>query len=357
VSIPNIEIRDYQRSDIPSINEIMKKAYGFTKDESFWIWWYERNPVGTHSSKVAVADGRIVAHAGGTPVEIHTNGERFVANLSGDLLADPEFRVKRAFLWTFVASRVRAEEKGEAATWGFANKAGMAAVADQTNTIIRGVSVPRMDKVVNATPFVQRRLKSGPIAGLVAAPSNAAIRLALSMRMPRANREIVIEEVTAFDERFDDLWERVAPNFPRTLVRSARFLNWRYMENPLNEYTVFAAVKGGTLIGFTILRTKMEKGVKRGLIIDLFADMRDPDTWNTLLAKGIDYLIRERVDVISCWMFSHIPVYRTLKRLHFFDRPSDLHFGAGPHHVKYGDEEFWMDSTKWYLAMGDSDVF
>ncbi|NQU07485.1 MAG: GNAT family N-acetyltransferase, partial [Candidatus Abyssubacteria bacterium] len=310
---PKIEIRDFRRSDIPFLNEIMKKVYGFTKDESYWIWWYEQNPLGNNSSKVAVSDGRVVAHAGGIPVELHSGGEKLVANLSGDLLADPEFRVRRAFLTTFVASMNCAQDKGDAASWGFANEAGMAAVADKAKAVIRGAPVPRLDKVVNATPFIQRKLKSGPIAALIGAPANAAIRLALSMRMPRADRQGSMEEIKAFDERFDDLWDRVAPDFPRTVVRGSKYLNWRYIKNPLYEYAIFAAVNDKTVDGYIILRTIMEAGIKRGLIIDLLADIKDQKTWNTLLARGIDYLIRERADLITCWMFDHIPVYQTLK--------------------------------------------
>lgn len=351
---PQIEIRDYRRSDIPFLNEIMKKVYGFTKDESYWIWWYEQNPVGRHSSKVAVSDGRVVAHAGGIPVEMSSAGEKLIANLSGDLLADPEFRVKRAFLTTFIASMNYAQEMGDAASWGFANEAGMAAVADNAKAVIRGAPVPRLDKIVNATPFIRRKLKAAPIAALLGAPANAAIRLELSMRMPRASGRM--EEIATFDGRFDELWERVAPNFPRTVVRGARYLNWRYTKNPLYEYTVLAAVNGKTVDGYVILRTITEAGIKRGLIIDLLADMKDQDTWNTLLAGGIDHFIREKVDLITCWMFNHIPVYQTLKKLRFLNRPSDLHFGARIHPDKY-DESFWMDSSKWYFTMGDSDIF
>ena len=74
------------------------------------------------------------------------------------------------------------------------------------------------------------------------------------------------------------------------------------------------------------------------------------------MARGIDYLIGEHVDLIACWMFKHMPYYQTLRKLRFIEWPSDLHFGARIYSAEH-EPAFWMDPEKWYLSMGDSDIF
>ena len=353
---PKIEIRKFQKSDIPVLNEMMKKNYGVTKDEKVWTWWYEENPCRRNYSHVCVVDGRVVAHAGGIPFELQNGNKRFTGNLSADLLSDPENRIKRAFMLAFLKSMTYSEEHGDWITYGFANTEGMKAVADKAKAIIRGPMVPRLDRLVNVTPFLRRKIKLSVGARLIGAPVTLLNRLMLSSATSRAFNRNSIEEVSFFDARFDELWEEVGPTLPITTVRSSEYLNWRYIKHPSHTYKVFTFVDQGRLKGYVVLRSFMEEEIRRGLIIDLVSDTKTPEVWNSLIAKGIDYLLQQKVDLLSCWMFGHMPYYQTFKKFRFAERPSDLHFGAG----LYAAENLpacWMEPENWHFTMGDSDVF
>lgn len=351
-----IILRQFERDDIPALNEIMKKAYGFDRDESVWIWRFEENPFGRNYSRVAVTGERVIAHCGGIPVVFQEKGEKIPACLIGDIMADPNHREKGAFLSTFNAHEEARFRSGDQFSYGFANPDGTKALVDRTNACLCGPLAPRLDRIINTKPFIKRKLGSTIASDLVGAFANFFIRLFQSLRRPTEVEIDLIEEVNQFDDRFNELWERVSPGFPMTTDRNSQFLNWRYIEHPTHDYQIFGFVDKGELKGYIVLRLTAEEGITRGLIVDIVSVLDDPTVWNSLLIKGIDYMSRERADVITCWMFEHLPFYDALKTLSFVDRPSDLSLLVSLYENKR-ERSYWADSKNWYFTMGDSDIF
>ena len=350
----NIEIRKYHPEDAPILNEMVTRIYGFTQDVRIWKWKYEDNPLKKNYSYVAVANGRIIAHIGGLVSELQIGGEKFVGSQLSDLMADPEHRVKGAFTMAFLTQTQTVVEDGHC-PFGFANPNSAAATV-KTGMNMLGPMVPRLDRVVDFEPVIRRKVKtmlvSRPLGFLV----NSAAKLLYTTRAPRLADTQSIEEIESFDERFDELWERVGADFPRTLARSSAYLEWRYRKHPTQDYKVFAFADKGDLKGFIVLRAKKDEDITRGLVIDLVTDLRQPEVWEALLIKGMEYLVKEGADLITCWMFDHMPYHGTLKKLRFIDRPSDLNVNIYGEQGKH-DVETLNDPKNWYVSMGDTDVW
>jgi hypothetical protein len=351
-----LEIRRYERSDIPALNEIMGKVYGFTKEESFWIWKYEENPAGKCYSYVAESNGRPIAHCGGFAITLQMRGEKIMANQLGDLLSDPERRVKNAFSFACGGALNFPDPDGPMISYGFANTNSTAIIVAKTELILKGPSVPRQDRLVNLTPFIHRKLKLSALSRTIGFWANQAMKLYYAAAGVGRTNTTSIEQVEEFDARFDDLWNEVAVDYPRTSHRTSEHLTWRYIKHPTHEYKIFAFVEDDKVRGYIVLRLLPEKDITRGLIIDLISDVKRPDVWNALLVRGIDYLTREGADLISCWMFESMPFYDSLKKLRFFDRPSDLSILVYDQTGKM-DLEFLNARENWYVTMGDSDIF
>lgn len=352
----DVEVRRYRRGDIPILNEILGKVYGFKNGEDFWIWKYEKNPVGKNYSHVAVLDDKIVAHCGGMAMALQTKGEKFTSCQLADLLSDPDNRVKGAFSYAYLTTMAVSEEDGDLFVYGFANPQGTNFVVDKSGLAARGAMLPRLDRIVCVTPFIRRKLKSSICSALIGYPLTRLLRFFHGFGKLEVCGESSMEEITSFDERFDELWEEVAAEFPRTSVRDSRYLNWRYTNHPNNEYKILALSEQSKLRGFIVLRVIHRDGIRKGLIVDLVSSLVRPEIWNTLLVEGIECLEKEEAELITCWMFKHMPYHDSLKKLHFADHPSDLTVLCREYSQEHG-RDFENREENWYLTMGDSDTF
>jgi hypothetical protein len=83
-----------------------------------------------------------------------------------------------------------------------------------------------------------------------------------------------IEPIRRFDQRFTELWARVAPSFGLAVRRDAAYLNWKYIEPPHVRYSVVALTREDTMAGYAVYRHLQEPG--RGH--DLVDFLVDPST-------------------------------------------------------------------------------
>jgi hypothetical protein len=139
----------------------------------------------------------------------------------------------------------------------------------------------------------QLRKRLGAAAVVPAAAGNLLLRLhRLSARKPRArNLEISVHQA-AFGEEFSKL--DAAEQRPNAIRgrRSAAHLNWRYKQDPLQQYEVLTARRKGELIAFAVLRLTAEVVT----IVDLFGTELH-DTAFSLLTAIVDRFERSHQTV------------------------------------------------------------
>jgi hypothetical protein len=69
-----------------------------------------------------------------------------------------------------------------------------------------------------------------------------------------------ISLVDTIDARLDALWERVASRFSYSLARDASYLNWRFVDNPLEDYRIVLAKDGDSVEGYAIWKNYFGQG-------------------------------------------------------------------------------------------------
>jgi hypothetical protein len=112
---------------------------------------------------------------------------------------------------------------------------------------------------------VRRRL--GSASALPAAVGNLLLRLhRLSSLRPRASGLEVSDYTGLFGEEFSQLDAAVKKASVIRGQRSAAHLNWRYREDPLQQYQVLTARRNGELIAFAVVSTTREIVT----VVDLF---------------------------------------------------------------------------------------
>jgi hypothetical protein len=128
-----------------------------------------------------------------------------------------------------------------------------------------------------------RRLvgRLGAVGRVLAPVGNALLRVAAGRRARPAGI-VIARHDGRFDEEFSVLDRAVAAPDVIRGRRSAVDLNWRYRDDPLNDYVVLTARRRAELIGFVVLSV----GAGDMVIVDLFGDLSTVETLGLLEAAA-----------------------------------------------------------------------
>lgn len=82
--------------------------------------------------------------------------------------------------------------------------------------------------------------------------------------------------IQRFDARFDRLWERAGSGSYAGLRRDAAYLNWRYLDHPIQSYRCFAWEIDGNPVGYVVATPRELYNVASLLLVDLLVDPSAP---------------------------------------------------------------------------------
>lgn len=110
----------------------------------------------------------------------------------------------------------------------------------------------RWSRPIRSKPFLVRKGIGFPL--LLVSHLLDAVSLAYDRVHSTQSQGIRAEWAADFDRRFDDLWSSVAETGVSIGERSARFLRWRFLEEPGHENRILCLteMKTGRLIGYLI---------------------------------------------------------------------------------------------------------
>ncbi len=151
-----------------------------------------------------------------------------------------------------------------------------------------------------------------------------------------------------FGEEFTALTQIVGSCNGVCILRSAEYLNWRYMENPLHLHETLTATVDGRLVAYAIFRTEKACIV----VVDLFG-LNEERSIEVLVGAMIS-LARDRcVETISAPMLMESPWTKVMARCGFVERESKpvVIFGGSP-----GDPNPPVVGDLWFLMSGDRDL-
>lgn len=101
-----------------------------------------------------------------------------------------------------------------------------------------------------------------------------------------------ISEVTRFSDEQDTLAERFAFCGKTLLFRSSEYLNWRYVQNPVYNYSLFVFRKDGEQKGFAVARTAQVMNQDLTLVMELWG--LQPSVERALLRYAVRWAKMQR---------------------------------------------------------------
>ncbi len=164
--------------------------------------------------------------------------------------------------------------------------------------------------------------------------------------------DMEIKKINQFDERINYFWEKVAPDYPIILIRDREYLNWRYVEEPHKQYTIFIAEKNGQILGYIILDIRrLQEDESHCAILD-FLTIRDDAVVLKLLSFAINFLRNQKVDVVTC-LTSHSYQAQALKKFGFVKGRYSKTLSA----ISYSPEvdvSFFLNPENWFITGGET---
>ena len=172
------------------------------------------------------------------------------------------------------------------------------------------------------------------------------------------SRETRVSLVTAVDERFDALMERVGQAIDATPVKGSAYLNWKYIARPFSRKVFFAAERDGQLQGWIVcaMRRSREGRLEReGTIVDLLALPDDRPTLCALILRAIRYFHDRRADTVDCLATSP-KLAETLRSMLFLKRnPPAVVVMFNLDKIRPDDEV--GEIARWNFHYGEGDAF
>jgi hypothetical protein len=162
-----------------------------------------------------------------------------MAGIVGDVLMHPGHRTAgpAVMLMRSVLSAVRDQELD--VVYGFPNHAAEPVMKRVGFRRLGGVT--RLTRVVSTAPLFRKRGVPEAVIRVVGPIADWGLRLVRYGRASAYRPGVTSREVTAFDDRFADLWKRARPG---AVVggRSVAYLTWKYGQDPEQANRIFAMV-------------------------------------------------------------------------------------------------------------------
>jgi GNAT superfamily N-acetyltransferase len=190
-------------------------------------WWFTQNPEGSLMS-VAQDNGRVLGVASHSLFRMALRGGERPATFSVHATTDPAARGRGIFVGLERKHEEEAKGKGAAVVLGFAS-------APTAPLFLGPLGWTRVSKV---------RIWARPLP-----------RVSLRRRRP--------EQIERFDFEGD-----AATGWPNHIVRSAQYLNWRYLDSP-RDYAAY-----GRGANYAVLGHKRHRGRPIALVADLVGPVR-----------------------------------------------------------------------------------
>lgn len=193
-----------------------------------------------------------------------------------------------------------------------------------------------------------RELVTAPLIGRgISMAGNVLLRVADGVSSPASDIECELLQEPCGDE-FTALDTRVAHQWGIHIERSAAYLNWRFLCNPILRHEMVIARSQKRLVGYAVFTHAGEDAT----LIDMFGET-DSKVVRGILTTILSLLRGRNVVTISASLHNAHPWTKVLIEQGFRKResvPTVLHWA--PH---LGRQLAGMDAANWWFVSGDRD--
>jgi hypothetical protein len=256
-----------------------QKTAGFSR--KLWEWQYLQTE---EKSLITVADdhGTIAGYIHGLRFPYRWRGKRIIGSMTQDAATVPAYRRQGLLRAVHAFAREEFARTGAPFSVGFPNHRSFPDYVRTKYTVVAKVPVYvcplDLGRVLGA--------RAGAVGRMVGAAANPIYRALFARRPALAAGEEVVRL-----ERFDADIEPVSRDFADMVVvaidRTARFLNWRFIDKPTHEYAAWALRRGGRLVAYVVTKDGVLYGNPALILMDLACRAGEEDALLRLIAHRL----------------------------------------------------------------------
>jgi hypothetical protein len=309
ISVRQVDLRQ----DRDKLVTFLHQNLTVRSNASRFNWLYLENPSGLARGWMALNEASEIVGVGAAfPRLVWIDRKPRRGWVLGDLCIAPESRSLGPALLLQRICLKSLEIEGNPAWFDFPSgpmmaiyrRLGILAAANH----VRYVKIFRVDKIV------ERFIPATSVARGISRIGNLALKSQRAMYRPPRGVE-VSEHEGMFREEFSALDRATANLHTIRGLRTAEYLNWRYLRNPFNQYRVIAARRGGRLLGYAVL----EMTGRHWILTDIDA-IEEASTIPSLLAYLDQVAETSNIDSISTPIMERAPLIQYLRRAGFYPR-------------------------------------
>ena len=321
--------------------------------EKYLEWEYLKNPSGKAVVTLAKSnEGKIVSQYALAPVSTYENGNSIPATLSLNTLTAKGYRGKGLFTETANSAFSYCTNSGVAFTFGIPNKNSFPGFIRRLEFTHAG-NLVFMTKLLNPyrliISLVNRNQKKGKAIDFIPDKNELARNSVSELGFP------------ADAERYTDFL-RLWNNQQRISIhRTAEYIDWRYVQNPLRKYTLLKYSEGDKIKAIVVIRTMYLYGLKVCLVMDHLSLNK---TYSEKLLNVVSAEAkRNQMDLIIAVAASkQNSQYTQLLSSGFRFVPSFLLPQQLPFIIRiHNNYDYWKSKLNnlrnWHFSFGDYDVF
>lgn len=317
---------------------------------------YKDNPGGPGRIWLAEDNGKLAGQYSLIFMRLKLGNQIVKASQNIDQMTHPDYRYQGIARELGKQALNEAGAKGVHITTGFVNEASY--VVDLKAGFFDLCSLQTMIKPLNLENILGKYIPSKPLTKICAAIGTSAINLFFRARRPPKANGWIIKKISSFDDRINNLWKKVCNDYPILVVRDKEYLNWRYVDIPDVDYTIYVAEKEGEILGCMILRCRKQRHLIFGYIFDILVPLNQQNITYCLLSKAIEHFKEEKADLILYQMIGPKVYRKALKKNGFiFSRLLSRRFRIVVRvNTPKVSEVFLRDPGHWFVQIGDSDT-
>lgn len=297
------------------IEALFLQSFGKPVEPGYLDWRYFNNGQEHFLFSVETADHFPIASYSAFPVELTSEGEKFRTAMSMTTMTHPNSRGKGLFQKLASELYAHAEAQHIAAVWGFPN----------ANSHLTFNSKLRWSDIYEI-----------PTMTLDVSKIDA--------------KQFSFDSEIQRDDEFSLNYSQLPTDGLIRVHRTQNYLSWRYARNPANVYKNHVIARGDSVSSYVVTKL-FGDGVD---LVDI--QTSSPDEARALLIHIVKGSFESQLRRLCCWAPSHHFVHGILERLGFSNSAPVTYFG-GRELNSSATPNSWMDYRKWYVQMGDSDVY
>lgn len=331
-----------------------------------WRWEYVESP-GAEFAEAGMwvaerDDGRILGFQGSFPERLKIRENEISAYDPGDLAVHSDAR--RQGLGQKLTLAYMDNEEYITMAYGWAAATGRIFQRLGLDSVY---CVPRYWRPLNLQSIFYFMLDSKrvpdwisktPLVSLVSIGckiSSFALNLINYLKSPKKSAKYTVEEVREAGSEFDNLWKELSAKFPIIFVRDAKFIRWRFFNDPAFKHDLLGIRdRDGKLRGYIDIMVAKRGTVFVGRIMDIFCPPEETELVDSVLAKAFEIFKQCKVAFITCVGLHPVIRSRVKRYLYYTPRvpeePGLLNW-KGDAKLK----TFVQNADNWHLSHADGD--